>query len=123
MESSRQKKFARLIQKELADVFVRHSSTAFEKAFITVSDVKMSPDLGLARAYITFLQVPSKEEGLENVRKQSKFIRKELGLRIGKHVRVIPELEFYYDDTLDYAMKMDALLNQLNIPPASESTP
>jgi ribosome-binding factor A len=123
MESSRQKKFARLIQKELGDVFVRHAVSVFEKAFITVGDVKMSPDLGLARVYLTFLQVPSVEVGLENVRKQTKFIRKELGNRIGKNVRIIPELEFYYDDTLDYAMKIDALLNKLNNPSTGDQTP
>ncbi len=78
----------------------------------------MSPDLGLARAYLTFMQI-SVDEGLTQVREQTKFIRRELGNRIGKQVRIIPELEFYYDDTLDYAIKIDKIIADLNIPPES----
>lgn len=123
MDSSRQRKFARLIQKELGSIFQQEATNRFDKAFITVADVKITPDLGLARVYLTFLKVPSIQIGLELVRSQSRFLRGELGHRIGKQARIIPELEFYYDDTLDYAMHIDQVLSKLNIPPEQAENP
>jgi ribosome-binding factor A len=123
MDSSRQKKFSRLIQKELGSIFQQEALNRFDNAFITVADVKITPDLGLARVYLTFLKVPSVAAGLEMVRAQSRYLRGELGHRIGKQARVIPELQFYYDDTLDYAMHIDQVLSKLNIPPEQGEKP
>ncbi len=120
MESKRQQKFARQIQKDLGDIFQREMRNQFGDAFITVTDVKVSPDLGIARAYLSFLLTNDKEQLLKNIREKTKQIRQILANKIRNQVRIIPELQFFLDDTAEYAAKMDALFSGITIPPASE---
>ncbi len=120
MESKRQQKFARQIQKDLGDIFQREMRNQFGDAFITVTDVKVSPDLGIARAYLSFLLTNDKEQLLKNIREKTKQIRQILANKIRNQVRIIPELQFFVDDTAEYAAKMDALFSGITIPPASE---
>ncbi len=120
MESKRQQKFARQIQKDLGDIFQREMRNQFGDAFITVTDVKVSPDLGIARAYLSFLLTNDKEQLLKNIREKTKQIRQILANKIRNQVRIIPELHFFVDDTAEYAAKMDALFSGITIPPASE---
>jgi ribosome-binding factor A len=122
MDSKRQQKFARLIQKDLGDLFQRDARSQFEGAFITVTDVKVSPDLGIARVYLSFMLVKDKQAMLGQVQDKTKYLRQLLANRIRHQVRVIPELHFYLDDTADYAAKMDALFSGLHIPPAPAET-
>lgn len=122
MESKRQQKFARLIQKDLGDLFQRDARNQFDGAFITVTDVKVSPDLGIARAYLSFMLVKDKQATLDQIRDKTKYLRQLLANRIRHQVRVIPELQFYLDDTADYAAKMDALFSGIVIPPAPPET-
>lgn len=120
METTRQLKFARLIQKELGDIFQKDIKGLLEGAFITVTRVKVTPDLAMAKVYMSFLMAKDKEEALNKVAVHTKAIRKQLGDRIKKQVRIIPELQFYVDDNLDYASKMDDIFSKLDIPPDSE---
>lgn len=120
MDSKRQQKFARQIQKDLSEIFQRDSRSHFEGAFITVTEVKVTPDMGIARAYLSFMLVKNKEDTLELIRGKTKTIRQILANRIRHQVRVIPELQFFLDDTAEYATKMDALFADLVIPPAEE---
>jgi ribosome-binding factor A len=117
--STRQHKFSRLIQKELSDIFQRDQRGILDNAFITIADVKVSPDLGIARIYISMMLAKDKQAVLEKLNTHKKEIRKNLGDRIGKQVRIIPELSFYIDEVEENAQRMDALLRNLNIPPVS----
>ena len=119
MESKRQQKFARLIQKDLSEIFQRDAKSLFGGAFITVTDIKVSPDLGLAKVYLSFMLAKDKTGLLENIKEKSKSIRQMLASKIRNQVRVIPELAFYLDDTIEHASKMDALIANLQIPPTT----
>jgi ribosome-binding factor A len=118
MESTRQLKFARLIQKELGEIFQRDAKSVLEGAFITLTKVTVSPDLALAKVYVSFMMVNNKEEALKKLTVNTKVFRKLLGDKIKKQVRIIPELAFYIDDNLEYASKMDNIFSKLDIPPA-----
>ena len=120
MDSTRQQKYARLIQKELGQIFQNDIKNMFGNAFISVNTVRISPDLSVAKAYLSFMMVDSKHEALESVKAQVKPIRKLLGDKIRKQARIVPELIFYLDDNLDYAAKMDVLFSNIEIPPAPE---
>ncbi|PVY40428.1 30S ribosome-binding factor RbfA [Pontibacter virosus] len=121
MESKRQQKFSRLIQKELAEVFQREVPHLFGGAYISVSVVRMSPDLGLARVYLSVMNAKDGNEMLlQELRVNTKTIRHLLAQRIKKQVRVIPELVFFLDDTAEYSAKIDQLFANLDIPPAPE---
>jgi ribosome-binding factor A len=121
MDSKRQQKFARLIQKDLGEIFQKETRNLFEGAFITVTEVKVSPDLGLARVYLSFMLARNKAMLLESIEEQNKTIRQMLANRIRHQVRVIPELHFHLDETADYAARMDEIISNLNIPPAEDS--
>jgi ribosome-binding factor A len=117
MESKRQQKYAKLIQKELGDIFQKEAKHLVGKAMITITRVMVSPDLGFAKVYVSFLIAdPKKTYDLINDHK--KEIRHHLAKRIGKSVRVIPEIAFFPDDSAVYAQYMDKVISDLNIPPA-----
>jgi ribosome-binding factor A len=120
MESKRQQQFARLIREELSDIFLREAKHWFGNAFITVTAVRVTPDLAIARIYLSFLQSNGKEALLEEIQEKAKQMRNVLGQRIRQSVRVIPELQFFADDTAEYAARIETLLSGLNIPPANE---
>ena len=114
----RQQKFSRLIQKELSDIFQRDQRGFLGNAFVTLMDVKVSPDLSVARVYISMALVKDKTALLERLELHNKEIRKALGARIRNQARIIPALAFYLDETGDHAERMDNLIKNLNIPPA-----
>lgn len=119
MESKRQQKYSKLIQKELGDIFQRESRPLIGNAMVTVTHVIMSPDLGVAKVYLSFLLANNKEL-FEKIDEHKKEIRKHLGRRIGKTVRSIPELVFYPDDSSAYAQHMDKIIDGLDIPDAPD---
>ncbi|MBD8489631.1 30S ribosome-binding factor RbfA [Echinicola sp. CAU 1574] len=119
MESKRQQKYSKLIQKEIGEIFQRESKPLVGNAMVTVTRVLMSPDLGVAKVYLSFLLANNKEM-LENIDSHKKEIRRHLGNRIGKSVRVVPELIFYPDDSSAYAQYMDKVIGDLHIPEAPE---
>lgn len=119
MESKRQQKYAKLIQKELGDIFQKEAKYLIGRAMVTITRVMVSPDLGFAKAYLSFLIVDPKT-AFEQINDHKKEIRHALAKRIGKTVRVIPELAFFPDDSASYAQHMDKVISDLNIPPAPE---
>ncbi|MPR36091.1 30S ribosome-binding factor RbfA [Salmonirosea aquatica] len=121
MESKRQQKVARQIQKDLGDIFQRDAQHLVNGAFVTVTGVRMTPDLGIARAYLSFLPEKKKELLFEGIQENTRFIRQKLGERVRHQLRIVPELQFYLDDTAEYAAKMDALFANLVIPPAEDN--
>lgn len=119
----RQQKFARLIQKELSDIFLRDKRGFLDHAFITIAEVRISPDLSVAKVYISMMLAKDKQGILDKLDLHKKEIRKALGERIRNQARIIPELAFFIDEVEENAMKMDDLLKSLNIPPASPAKP
>jgi ribosome-binding factor A len=109
--SIRQQKVATLIQKELAVIFQRESKNMFKGALITVTVVRITPDLGFAKVYLSFFLTEDKDALLESVRSHKSTIRYELGKAVGKQLRIVPELQFFRDDSIDYAMNINELLN------------
>ena len=116
----RQQKFSRLIQKELSDIFQRDQRGFLGNAFITIVDVRVSPDLGVARVYISMVLVKDKKALLEKLDKHKKEIRKALGARIRNQARIVPELAFFIDEVEENAERMDQLLKNLKIPPSDK---
>jgi ribosome-binding factor A len=112
MASLRQEKVAKQVQQDLAVIFQQNSKAMFGGAFITVTVVRMSPDLRTAKAYLSFFanSGSNKEEFIEHVRSKTSVIRGKLGNKIGQQVRNVPELYFYLDDSLDRAEEIDNLL-------------
>lgn len=119
-ESNRQLKVAKLIQKDLGEIFQKEMRGAFDKAFITVTGVKVSPDLALARVYLSFMMVNDPQAMAADINKRKSEIRRILGNKIGKQVRIIPDLIFHYDDSSEYASRIDKLLSDLDIPDEEE---
>ncbi|GEO05987.1 ribosome-binding factor A [Adhaeribacter aerolatus] len=120
MESKRQQKFSRVLQKELAEVFQRDVSHLFNGAYVSITLVRVSPDLGVAKIYLSLLLANNQQEVLQSIKTNTKAIRHALAQRIKNQVRVIPELIFYLDDSAEYAAHMDKIISGLDIPPPSE---
>lgn len=120
MESKRQQKFARLIQKDLADIFQREVKDIFKTHFVTITHVKVTPDLGIAYVYLSILAASDKQAVVDIAEDNNKMIRQVLARKIKNQVRAIPELRFFLDDTSDYVQKMDELFDNLDIPPSNE---
>lgn len=110
--SIRQKKIAGLIQEELADIFRKETRTLCMGAMVTVTVVHVVPDLSLAKVFLSIFGVKDTQEVFENIQAHNGEIRYELGKRLGKSLRRIPELHFHMDDSLDYADEIDKLLRK-----------
>lgn len=120
MESKRQQKVARQLQKDLSEIFQREVPHLFNGAFITVTSVRVSPDLSVARVYLSFLATKNKEMLIETIREHSRVLRQHLGDRVRHQLRIVPDVTYFIDDTAEYAEKMDKLFSGLDIPPAPE---
>ncbi len=120
-ESKRQRQSSSLLQKELSEIFQRNGSSILGTTdFVTVSRVQVSPDLGVAKIYLSFMLSKRKEQLMDTIQFRKGEIRRLLGNRIGKVVRVVPELNFFLDDSADYAARMDKIISELDIPPSEE---
>ena len=109
MESKRQEKIARLLQKELSEIF-RRQTAALGGVIVSVSAVRVTPDLSIAKAYLSIFPPDKSSEILENIKKQSKTVRYELAQAVKEVLRKCPDLQFYLDDSLDYIENIDRLL-------------
>ena len=109
MENTRLNRIERLLQKELGDMFI-HVSSTFKGTILSVSEVRISPDLSVAKAYISVFPQSQSEYVIETLKNSSRSIRYELGKRIKNQVRVIPELIFKLDETLDKLETINRLL-------------
>ena len=116
MESKRQLKFSRLIQKDLAEIFQRDAKGLFGSALITVTRVSMSPDFSLAKIHLSILTTEDRQVVLKKLKENTKAIRNMLAQRISKQVRIIPALVMYLDESVDYAIKMSGIIEDLEIP-------
>lgn len=113
-ETKRQKQVGQLVQQELSDIFMRMGFNVTEGGMISISSVKMTPDLLEARVYLSMFQIKSPEEMLGRMNEKMSEIRRELGNRVGKQLRRVPELTFFLDDTLDHVFKMEELFKKIN---------
>jgi ribosome-binding factor A len=112
-EGKRQKQVASEISKELNDIFLKMGITMYGGGMISISSVKITPDLYEARIYLSFFQIKDPEAVLAMFKDRQAEIRGELGKRMRHQLRSIPQLTFYMDDTLDYVFKMEKLLDDL----------
>ena len=109
-ETTRQHKVARQIQKDLAEIIRSRGMAAYGGALLTVSGVKVSPDLALAKVYVSIFPSSLATEVMEQLDSETSRLRGELGRRVAKQLRIVPELAFYLDDSLDYVEHIDELL-------------
>ena len=113
MDSRRQEKFAKLMQRDLGDIFLQKTNTLFNGNFITISNVTVSPDLGYLKVYLSFFKPENKKELFDLIQLNKKVIRHELAQKVKNQVRKVPEIEFYIDDSLDYVEKMENIFNKI----------
>ena len=111
MQETRQNKISRLLQKELAEIF-QSQTRQTHGVLVSVTRVRISPDLSICTAYLSIFPSEKGEELLENIRSNEKTIRYELGRRVRNQLRIIPELRFFLDDSLDYMEPIDELLKK-----------
>lgn len=116
----RQQKFGKLILRELSDIFQQDKKGILGNLFISIAEVRMSPDLSVAKVYVSMMLAGDKQAALTKLNDHKREIRHALGNRIRNQARIVPELIFYIDEVEENAMKMDELLRNLNIPPAKE---
>ena len=111
MQETRQNKIARLLQKELSVIF-QEQTRSLHGVMVSVTRVKVSPDLSICTAYLSIFPSEKGEELMQNITRNEKQIRYELGTRVRYQLRIIPELRFFIDDSLDYIERIDELLKK-----------
>ena len=111
MQETRQNKIARLLQKELSIIF-QQQTRATRGTMVSVTRVKISPDLSVCTAYLSIFPSEKAEQMLRNITANEKQVRYELGTRVRHQLRIIPELRFFIDDSLDYIERIDQLLRR-----------
>ena len=116
-ESKRQQRFAGVIQQDLAEMFQRDGNSWAPGAFITVTKVRVTPDLAIARVYLSFLNTKTALEDIEQIKSRTSEIRYKLGNRIKNQARIVPQLEFFVDDTNEYVEHMDKIFEQISKEP------
>lgn len=114
MESKRQQKFAGVIQQDLAAIFQREGINYLPNTLITITKVRVTPDLAIARVFLSFFNNSNNPLALQTIKMHANEIRYKLGARIKDQVRVIPQLEFFVDDTSDYVERMDKIFEKIN---------
>jgi ribosome-binding factor A len=112
MDSLRQQKVNKLLAKELAEIFRSNARSLFAGGFITVTGVRVSPDLGTAKVYVSIMGTKDRDAIFKLIQDQGNVIRRKLGAQVGKQLRIVPELSFFIDDSLDYAMRIEELLKK-----------
>jgi ribosome-binding factor A len=114
MESKRQQKFAGVIQQDLAAIFQREGINYLPNTLITITRVRVTPDLAIARVFLSFFNNTNTSSALQIVKQHASEIRYKLGARIKDQVRIIPQLEFFVDDTSDYVERMDKIFDKIS---------
>jgi ribosome-binding factor A len=110
MESTRQKKVSRLIQKELADILLRKSNEVAPGKLVSITVVRVSPDLSFAKVFLSIFPSSNQKEVLISIKDHTSKIRYELGQKVRTQLRIVPEIAFFIDDSLDYIDNIDKLL-------------
>jgi ribosome-binding factor A len=114
MESKRQQKFAGVIQQDLAAIFQREAINYLPNTLITITKVRVTPDLAIARVFLSFFNNTSPQSALQIIKSHASEIRYKLGARIKDQVRIIPQLEFFVDDTGEYVERMDKIFDKIS---------
>lgn len=110
--STRQLKVSRELQRDLAEIIRSKGMAAFGGAMVTVSEVRISPDLSIAKVYVSIFPSDKQEAVMKILEENNKALRGELGHKVAKQLRIVPELSFYLDTTLDYAAHIEELLKK-----------
>ncbi len=110
MESTRQQKVGRLLQKEMGEYLQQNSRELLPGKMITVTVVRVSPDLGVAKVYLSIFPLKDEEKPIEDLQAHAGKIRYDIGQKVRNQLRAIPEFIYYLDDSLDYIDKIDNLL-------------
>jgi len=114
MESKRQQKFAGVIQEDLAAILQREGANYLPNTMVTITKVRVTPDLAIARVFLSFFSNNNNQLALQTIKQHSSEIRYKLGSRIKDQVRVIPQLEFFIDDTSEYVDRMDKIFDKIS---------
>ncbi|MDB4904001.1 MAG: ribosome-binding factor [Mucilaginibacter sp.] len=114
MESKRQQKFAGVIQQDLAAIFQREGVNYLPNTLITITKVRVTPDLAIARVFLSFFNNNNPQLALQTIKLHASEIRYKLGARIKNQVRIIPQLEFFVDDTSEYVERMDKIFDKIS---------
>ena len=114
MESKRQQKFAGVIQEDLAAIFQREGMNYLPNTLITITKVRVTPDLAIARVFLSFFNNTNPQLALQTIKQHANEIRYKLGARIKDQVRIIPQLEFFVDDTSAYVERMDKIFDKIS---------
>ena len=112
MDTIRQEKINKLLQFELSEIFRGEFTVLSKVGMITVTRVRITPDLTLAKTYLSLFATPDKKSLLKEIKKRTKEIRGKLGSKVKNQLRIVPELNFYLDDSLDYIENIDNLLKE-----------
>jgi len=121
MQSQRQQKYARQLQKDLGEIFQKDPRHFFGNSLVTLTGVEVSPDLSFAKLFMSVFPIKDAEEVFFRLNEGKSEVRKLLGNKIGKRVRIVPEIAFFHDDTEEKASHLDKLIDDLNIPPAADN--
>jgi len=111
VETTRQQKVARQIQKDISELFLKECAEHVRGAMVSVTKVRISPDLALAKVYVSVFPFDKAETILQTLQHNVSQIRKALGIRVRSQLRIVPELSFYIDDSLEYVENIDRLLH------------
>jgi ribosome-binding factor A len=114
MESKRQQKFAGVIQEDLATIFQREGMSFLPNTLVTITKVRVTPDLALARIFLSFFNNVNTQTALQTIKLHASEIRYKLGARIKDQVRIVPQLEFFIDDTSEYVERMDKIFDKIS---------
>jgi ribosome-binding factor A len=114
MESKRQQKFAGVIQEDLAAIFQREGNAYLPNTLVTITKVRVTPDLAIARIFLSFFNNTNTQLALQTIKSHASEIRYKLGARIKDQVRIIPQLEFFVDDTNEYVDRMDKIFDKIS---------
>ena len=112
METTRQNKISRLIQKDMAEILQKEGRTFFSGVLVSVTNVRISPDLSVARVYLSIFPSEKGAATLLEIKTHQSRVRGLLGLKVGKQLSIVPQLDFHIDDSLDYIDNIDRLLNE-----------
>lgn len=117
MESKRQQKFAGVIQKDLAEIFQREGANLLPNVMVTITKVRVTSDLAIARVYLSFFNSTNNTLALNTIKAHAGEIRYKLGSRIKDQARIVPQLEFFTDDTSEYVERMDKIFDKISKEP------
>jgi ribosome-binding factor A len=123
MESKRQQKFAGVIQKDLAEIFQREGMNLLPNVMITITKVRVTSDLAIARIYLSFFNSNNNTLALNTIKAHAGEIRYKLGSRIKDQARIVPQLEFFVDDTSEYVERMDKIFDKISKEPRQPEEP